>query len=591
MHQTSNKLRSDGSIHQSDISALLASKFGIDISDEEVGMYILQGGFSTGSRLTNSTSDSQNNEILDLCELVAMIIIPELIRAVEHDSSHEEVADNAIQDVLNGVLNIMRDTLKLDPNEDVTINSDTMKKILAAVGEEKLAEDIDLIHHMIHQVGRGKDDDAKILNVSSFAHALTSDVQAYNDVSLSDIICQPEKKNGILRFARRRPTQVQAESQTIDGKDGAADIDIEDCNVKCEADVSQTADGKDGHVEEGPMQLKKEDVSSINKTSAKENKAYQPKRIFAALSIDYFIDAQALRSVAICLWMFLLSHVLASGFFGMQDFPSLVPSDVCSSDTTRTVGCDTAEVILTWIDGILTILIVGGIFIMCIGSLGNTDDASRVSICISLIPVLYFFIKPFTSIGTAPADFSGEYHRQFALILSMLIAVVIVLERVRQVWYLSDRSKFQFCPNNSRMSKLFSRGLTGTTFDSDKPASFKVSRMLQNAFAIIHLTDGKKIDHSSLAAFYQNEQEQQEVGGHLWVWKRMRNGVLYHEEGISFSIRLLAANIMQFMIIICESVFDCLSLCVYICLALTSFTHIPFVRYYLVYDVNYGAVC
>ena len=355
-------------------------------------MSILQGGLSTGSRLTNvSTGDSPNNEIFDLCELVAALLIPELIMA----ESSEEVTDDAItQDMFNGVLNIMRDTLKLDTNEDVIINSYVVKQILAAVGEDKLAEDADLIHHMVQQVG-GKDDDAKILNVSSFACALTSDVKAYqnDDVSLSDI-CQSEKKNGILRFARR-PTQVQAvadESHTTYGKDGT-DIDIEDSNVKCDADESQTADRLGGSdVEEGAVQLKNEDVSSINKTSAKENNACQPKRIFAAPSIDYFIDAQALRSVAICLWLFLLSHVLASGFFGMQDFPSLVPSDVCPSDTTKTVGCHTAEVILSWIDGILTTLIVGGIFIMCIGSLGNRKGASRVTICQG--PVLYFFIKP-----------------------------------------------------------------------------------------------------------------------------------------------------------------------------------------------------
>ena len=92
LHQTSNELRSDGSIHQSDISALLASKFGIDISDEEVGMSILQGGLSTGSRLTDVSTGDSPNEIFDLCELVAALFIPELIRA----ESSEEVTEDAI---------------------------------------------------------------------------------------------------------------------------------------------------------------------------------------------------------------------------------------------------------------------------------------------------------------------------------------------------------------------------------------------------------------------------------------------------------------------------------------------------------------
>lgn len=73
------------------------------------------------------------------------------------------------------------------------------------------------------------------------------------------------------------------------------------------------------------------------------SRTYRGKRIFTAPSIDYFIDAQASRSIAVCLWLFLLLYILASGFFGMQDFPSLVPSDVCPPED-RNVGCDTVEV-------------------------------------------------------------------------------------------------------------------------------------------------------------------------------------------------------------------------------------------------------
>eukprot|EP00984_Skeletonema_dohrnii_P021309 scaffold10618_cov78-Skeletonema_dohrnii-CCMP3373.AAC.1 len=67
---TSKELRPDGSIRQSDISALLTSKFGISISVEEVKHVILKG-----------LSVCDDASYFDLCEVVAALIIPELIKA------------------------------------------------------------------------------------------------------------------------------------------------------------------------------------------------------------------------------------------------------------------------------------------------------------------------------------------------------------------------------------------------------------------------------------------------------------------------------------------------------------------------------
>lgn len=212
--------------------------------------------------------------------------------------------------------------------------------------------------------------------------------------------------------------------------------------------------------------------------------------------------------------------------------------------------------LLSWVDSIVTILIVGGIFIMLIGSAGNRVDASRVAVIVSLIPVLYFFIKPFTSIGSAPEDFSGEYHRQFALGLSMVIAVVIVVERVRQLAHLSATPKQWLNNSCSRLSQIFTRGFEGTECERLEAASHKANRMLHNAFDVISpestKTSQQYLPESAVVAFYEGEDKKEKVGGHLWVWKRMKNRSLYQQEGIRFSARLLAANITQYFIIICE---------------------------------------
>ncbi len=512
LHQTSKELRSDGSISQSDISALLKSKFGIDISNEEVKHNILKG-----------LSICDDASYFDLCEVVAALLIPEFIKAAKHIDDDCATADNPTQDILRTALESIARTstsFKRDSNEDIILDSENVKHILLALGEDELAEDDDLICQMAQQAAARDDGAPKILDISSFARALTSDVQLYQPEGSSlSSICKSEKENTISRFFHR-PTQVSA---------------IDNAGSMEEEDEEETPDIEESATKVG---VGKDETCSVNESSLHGKRAYQTKRVFAAPSIDYTNDGQALRCVSVGLWLFLLSHILASGLFGMQDFPSLVPTEVCPSND-RTLGCDTAEVLLSWVDSVLTILLVGGICIMIIGSLGNRHDASRIAVFISLLPVLYFIIKPFTQIGTEPTEFSGEYHRQFAFGLSMAFAIVIIFERLRQVLFLSKISKLSHCRSD-------------LTQFSETASSHKMNRMLNNAIDIEASATSRQ-QQSALDVFYESKDEFEPVGGHMWVWKRMRSRELFLNEGIRFSARLLAANIMQYFIIICES--------------------------------------
>lgn len=326
LHQTSD-LRPDGSIHQTDISALLVSKFGLQISDEEVQQFILRG-LSTGSRLIGETSDDDdtNNEIFDLCEVVAALIIPELLVAAGHNDG-EESTDDLPQDMLGRVLEtITKTAFGNTPNhDDLIINTETVKRILISLGEDKLAQNDDLVCGMVRVAIGGDGDDAspKPLNSTTFARALTSDIQSYQngDTSYSRFFGLAEKQSALGLFRRR----MQVSSESVQ-RDESSDVEEGDAkNNEKNASIIKT--------------------SVKDETGSQENvvETYWGKRIFTAPSIDYFIDAQASRSIAVCLWLFLLLYILASGFFGMQDFPSLVPSDVCPPED-RNVGCDTVEV-------------------------------------------------------------------------------------------------------------------------------------------------------------------------------------------------------------------------------------------------------
>ena len=72
-------------------------------------------------------------------------------------------------------------------NQDLIINSETVKEILIAIGEGKLAQNDGLVHDMVQQASSGDPERSpEILDIESFARALTSDVHAYqieNDVN------------------------------------------------------------------------------------------------------------------------------------------------------------------------------------------------------------------------------------------------------------------------------------------------------------------------------------------------------------------------------------------------------------------------
>lgn len=72
LHQTDpTKIRQDGSIYAIDISNFLCSRYGIKVSEEEVRKTILKG-FGGGD---------EDDECIDLTELVAILMIPFLLKA------------------------------------------------------------------------------------------------------------------------------------------------------------------------------------------------------------------------------------------------------------------------------------------------------------------------------------------------------------------------------------------------------------------------------------------------------------------------------------------------------------------------------
>jgi hypothetical protein len=98
-----------------------------------------------------------------------------------------------------------------------------------------------------------------------------------------------------------------------------------------------------------------------------------------------------------------------------------------------------------------------------------------------------------------------------------------------------------------------------------KAASFKVSKMLENALSLhrstdcltasVNSTESKAAFHAQLYAhaisnFQAQESKTEKVGGIIWAWKRIWDGSISSEEGIWLHSRLIVGNFLQLLVFI-----------------------------------------
>jgi hypothetical protein len=203
LHQTDANLRKDGSIKAVDIVHFLSSRYGIRVSVKEVQDTILRG----------LGGGDDEEECIDLTEVVAILLIPELIKAArtllgnEEDdvrplSSEDFKSEREFKDHLrNSEISQAR-----MPNPEIigdvfdmilkdTFGSTSPRKldrhlitdIFTAFGEEDLVRHSELIDEMMlaaSSSGGGYDEEedgaGTTFDKYSFARALTSDVQNYS---------------------------------------------------------------------------------------------------------------------------------------------------------------------------------------------------------------------------------------------------------------------------------------------------------------------------------------------------------------------------------------------------------------------------
>jgi hypothetical protein len=177
LHQTSpNGVRKDASITATDIRIFMRSRYGIIVEEEEVRKTVLSG-------LGGGESDL---EIIDLMEVVAILLIPTILKAAHVETDKDSPLSKPLPDgVLPPEPELIQKVLTM-MLEDVTgnvrpkpLNEQLIASFFEAYGEMDLARNTTLHKAMVQAANPSGKSNAK-LDLNAFAFALTHDIEEYD---------------------------------------------------------------------------------------------------------------------------------------------------------------------------------------------------------------------------------------------------------------------------------------------------------------------------------------------------------------------------------------------------------------------------
>jgi len=214
LHQTGTQLRQDGSIQAEDIKAYLRSRFGIEVTVEEVRWTILQGmGGSDGE-----------GEVIDLMELTAMLLIPTLLKAAAVTQGTKLVEGSIAppEYLLHKVLQIILHDVTGDRNSDQALSPELIKRMLLTYGETRMANNKALVSEMFQAAKESSGGMGSDFNVLTFAKALTADIDLYDinsevrvSTSMEDIFGK-HRVDELLNHSSRRQSTTTTSHHPVD---------------------------------------------------------------------------------------------------------------------------------------------------------------------------------------------------------------------------------------------------------------------------------------------------------------------------------------------------------------------------------------
>uniref|UniRef100_A0A7S4VN57 Uncharacterized protein n=1 Tax=Ditylum brightwellii TaxID=49249 RepID=A0A7S4VN57_9STRA len=588
LHQCTSmaELRQCCSISSDEIAHFLKSRHGLSVSPEVVRTFILKDGFTADKDDEGGSSGEGGAGQMDLVELVAALIIPNLlsIRRKHLDSKRLNGANDKSRRLLSSFrastkketakceddIYILKDIVMLmieDCTGDATpkpLDEQLVRDILNGFGEGALAEDDELVKCMVevaldgHHFSSSKNSSMNIeatpplLDLDTFVTALTSDVSGQYD---------PGRES-------RRSTNFEDVWFHAKGDDDSNSFRLLDEEMAVGDYVTALHEerARDGI----PCCRKKSNNKAVDSANMSARQLYIQKekgmvatRVLTDPAVDYSADTFRTRFQVVFLWISLVLFYVSYLFRWGEDGSFTAPG--CEDDNGK-VACPLIRGIVGQLLLISKLIIFGGLYIV-FGSTGNSIEGQETIAQMVIYSSLFlgmnfaFFFPTFDvplvmrSRGYEEADIVQKIALAFALAVTcsqILHTVMICMRNHRPKW----KKAFQW---------HFLKGNVMYEAKMKKSALFKVDNMIQNAYdvhrQVIRSKEGKGNSSNDNSVFLSNfgmavnEYSKRDgsttyVGGITLVWQRMWDGSLFTEDGIWLSGRLVIGTVFQVLLII-----------------------------------------
>ena len=421
MQTNVEELRTDGTIQPQDIALFLQSRYGLDITPEQVAERLLTDFTAKkASPIRRRSLSAAQEQQLDLMEFTALLLISKLRRS-ETDGSCECLYRHAMK--------IMQeDGLGLQAPDDsdaifLSLTPSVLKRIFGRLGEFDLAADNRLLVEMCNVVKQEQTDDngRALLNATTLQKALVHDVQKFE--STDDILTNFAKVQALkeeqdpgfakefLETAVHTAKQVKAKIIGGEGED-----DNNNNNTHEEAEDSTVAFDKEVVPQTAaPTIIRAMHALPLTKT---------------APFIDWTADTYRSQLLVVLLWAFfglsfltygILSFPLESTCEGFEERRSWIQNFgafVCS------IGWSVGR----WLYTLVLMSIYGLVFFVVVGR-GNGIETTKPNLAIlgALAAALFVVIPPVVFPN-------AERNEEIIAIFSILTVIVGCLVCLFNVW-------------------------------------------------------------------------------------------------------------------------------------------------------------
>ncbi|GKY91070.1 hypothetical protein MPSEU_000079800 [Mayamaea pseudoterrestris] len=544
LHQTDcDELRRDCSIQADDIRLFLRSRYGIVVETETVHSVIMSG-LGGGSGKASSKMNNGNeadDEVIDLMELVALLMIPTLLKA-----RLQQLQDSLPEGVIKPPHGLLEYVLKIILHDTTgcsafkPLDADLLKAILISYGEDDLASNEDLIEDMLAATNG-----ATKLDTNAFADGLTGDVQLFDINNEARLTTLYEDV-----FVAKEETEISARRYKFG--------------------VAKSNDPESGGHEDGMKHNGDSPQQSFT-------------RNWMAPSIDVTADLYRSKMLVVFLWSTIVISYFAYVWLGQRmrmgggcECRGLYNYTYTGSykENSDVIICELSVQVAKWIL-LFTILSIVGLTLVTVGSIGNYVGSPWWQPLIGGTLVLLFSVIPFASNISGPSMLNAadvdddnalyvdecsttstttdqpQLENQYLATMALVLGVITAAFHFAHVFSaLMPKGCFRNAP---LLTSLLSAGTKFGEMHTKQAGSYKLAQMTKNALDVMRVNDESTSTLNThfaqgLGEFAKTSRKYRTVGGFVWTWKHLWNNTAYRNDGIWLSTRMISSNIAQWIV-------------------------------------------